>query len=744
MGFDAESQQAIANLVRAVAARSAARATPYLDKSHNEAVTLHPWSENIALGPIRWGGAYAGMLPDRQLAAAVDGEVWKNLREDTIIGRDALAAAGKLFAVAKSTTEPLLLLLITVAFAKRMPAMPKEWRGQAEISILHHEALTGLVRQLGGGNPYATLAAELATVVVSPPIELPPAVLAAVGSDMRTWRTRATPPTQAIEPWAAALQNIDEEILEAAHDAYLQDEAVGAALTALLNRESGLELENARLWIGEAGSVQTLPSLAMLEKIAPDDFARIQHDIKEHAGRFKGKQRRQLGAHYLARLALLHAFDEWLRAFADDNEKVVEISGGEAARLAEEAARGGLYAFTLEAGVEAAAAGEQETFATGHLFADLKGFTALTATLKEIEVRQFLRQNFYEPLLKIAKDYFKGAVDLADRGGIRLNNLMGDAISMSGDPADLLRFSERATKLVQDGIGELISGHAVKEDAETEQQRRSGLETKIRDLKVKKAKGEGEPAALQRELDALQAELRGGKAKSVNPIELDFGFFVSYGPAPIDLTMQDDVFGKVYVALAEKINESARGVARDGDVFAALAKFAAAQPRRRWAFRIHVGPSIAGGLPEAMLDAWPTDPEEADMVAKALGGSIAFKGSTTMYNVGIGLSPETAAMIVADLKGDVALWQGKSTELDAALGGKYLLVEPRQTFLAFAWGDERRILRRCGKVVMKGFAEPPTIWEWVGPWLEVFTPLDKFVTAKGAKLSGPQALAKAG
>lgn len=694
VGFDATAEAAIENLFRATAARAALRALPYLSLSNKDTITLHKWTDGVALAPIRWGAGYAKVLPDRQLAAAVDGEVWKNLREDAVIGRDAFDAVARLFSRAAEHNEPTTLLLIASAFGKKAPALPEKWQGEGRLAlqILVREAIAGLLRQLIAAKLPNTLYAELAAFAYGPAEPLPPAVAAALGNEPRQWRARAAAPSHALSTWGPLLANLDEEVLEKAYDDRLRDEIVGAALTALLGRDATTEIGNAALWQGsDAGNAAALPAFGVLEKLNPEAHQKISAEIKEGAGRFKGKHRRQLGAEHLTRLALLHHIDEWLGEFRKENSAILEVSTEEPARLAEESARGGLYAFALdEAAQTQTVSGEaHDVFQTGHLFADLKGFTALTAKLKETEVRQFLRQNFYEPLLKIAKDYFKGGVDMADRGGVRLNNLMGDAISLCGDPADLLRFAERATKLVHEGITEVLA------------------------------------------------------KRSDNSIELDCGFFVSYGPAPVDLKLRDDIFGNVYVALAEKINESARGVARDGGVYAALERFAQKQPGRAWAFNIHVGPSIAGGLPDALLDGWPTEPDEADVLAKAVGGSIPFEGATAMYNVGIGLSPETAVKIVADHAPAVTFWQGKTAELALSLGDKFLLVEPKQTFLLFRFDGHERLLRRCGKVVMKGFKQPPTVWEWVGPWQPVFDKLAAFVKSKGKKIAGAEALQRA-
>ena len=145
------------------------------------------------------------------------------------------------------------------------------------------------------------------------------------------------------------------------------------------------------------------------------------------------------------------------------------------------------------------------------------------------------------------------------------------------------------------------------------------------------------------------------------------------------------------------------------------------------------------------MDAWPTQPEEVDMLAKSLPGEIGYSGSTGMYNVGIGLSPESVAAVLKDAGiGDVTFWHGKTPDLLQRLDARYLMPEPKQAFICFPWDDGNRILRRCGKVTMKGFDRPPTVWEWVGPWMDVYGSLNQFIQSAGESLPWVQALQKAG
>ena len=76
----------------------------------------------------------------------------------------------------------------------------------------------------------------------------------------------------------------------------------------------------------------------------------------------------------------------------------------------------------------------------------------------------FIRKEFYEPILTIAKNHFRGLANLEDRGGIYLNKLLGDAVSISGDVAAIVdmtvsirRHLENYAKLLERRRGPLPS-----------------------------------------------------------------------------------------------------------------------------------------------------------------------------------------------------------------------------------------------------------------------------------------------
>jgi hypothetical protein len=222
----------------------------------------------------------------------------------------------------------------------------------------------------------------------------------------------------------------------------------------------------------------------------------------------------------------------------------------------------------------------------GHLFCDVKDFTKRTAMLKEAVVADFLQREFYQPILTAAARHHHGAGHLGDKGGLYLNNLLGDAVSFSGDISALVELASEiraalqsyAKRLEGDASHDAISrsAHDIEERVGA---RRQVLEKSI--ASAMRAAEQGtidaesgeEPRTrlrmLHQELQRLEDE-REQELALVRGEKLDAGIFISFGAAPEVATFEDHIFGSIKVAIAEKINESARGTARNGGVRARI------------------------------------------------------------------------------------------------------------------------------------------------------------------------------
>src|SRR6185295_2374076 len=218
----------------------------------------------------------------------------------------------------------------------------------------------------------------------------------------------------------------------------------------------------------------------------------------------------------------------------------------------------------------------------GHLFCDMKDFTKRTAFLKETVVADFLSREFYGPILTAAARHARGAAHLADKGGIYLNNLLGDAVSFSGDVVALLELAEDirsalasySRRLDSEGSRETVA-KAIATLEEKFKARHQELVAAAKSAQEAQRRGTmdplsgEEPAARLRALKVETARLKDEREQEIalaTGEKLEAGIFISYGAAPEVATFEDHIFGHIKVSIAEKINESARGTARNAGV----------------------------------------------------------------------------------------------------------------------------------------------------------------------------------
>ncbi len=383
-----------------------------------------------------------------------------------------------------------------------------------------------------------------------------------------------------------------------------------------------------------------------------------------------------------------------------------------------------------------------------HLFADVKDFTRRTSLLGQASMAEFLRREFYLPILVAAKAHYGGMQHLADRGGVSLNNLLGDAISFSGEVPAMLQLAvaiREAFATYSARLQRQIDDAAVRRQLlELERQHADAIQAE------KRARGEAE-AALSRAtpgtpdqaaLGAQVARLAAAEQRAGLEREramarargegLEAGVFISHGDAPLVVMIEDEVFGRNRVAIAEKINESARGTARvataraRADAQLAAARAARRRPRLAHAWSVFIDRPLAltvaselegraveaaraGDMAGAMR--WLAAPVREALEAAALqpadpGGDI--------YNSGAALSEEALTAFLAEVRDRRVV---RRFELDPAAVPEEALdlwfygVEP-QPLLACFHPDGRvgELFRRVGRASFKGLGGV-TVWE---------------------------------
>ncbi len=326
-----------------------------------------------------------------------------------------------------------------------------------------------------------------------------------------------------------------------------------------------------------------------------------------------------------------------------------------------------------------------------HLFADVKDFTRRTALLGQAAMAEFLRREFYVPILAAAKEHFGGMQHLADRGGVALNNLLGDAVTFSGRIEAMValaqeirrRFADYGARLAREissaavasRIEEIERMHAAPLAAAA--RARAGAQAALAAESPgtpRHASAQAEAARLGLEEARLAEEKTCALARARGE-GLEAGIFVSHGAAPLVVIIDDEVFGRNRVAIADKINESARGTAR-------------AQAARARADAALAAERAARGLP-ALAHAWsvfvgqplqipvPPEPEDAARRAAKAGD---LKAAMRALAAPVREAVEAAARQVGDPPGDIYN------------GGAALSEEALMAFLAAVEGE--RVIRR--------------------------------------------------
>ena len=383
-----------------------------------------------------------------------------------------------------------------------------------------------------------------------------------------------------------------------------------------------------------------------------------------------------------------------------------------------------------------------------HLFADVKDFTRRTTLLGQASMAEFLRREFYLPILVAAKAHFGGMQHLADRGGVSLNNLLGDAISFSGEVEAMLQLAVAIRQAFDSYAARLqrqVDGVAVRQQlAELERQQAASIDEAARALAEAEAAlarvGPGAPArgalaAKLSRLAALEARAAGERERAMARARgegLEAGVFISHGDAPLVVMIEDEVFGHNRVAIAEKINESARGTARAAsarlraDAQLAVERVARGNPSLAHAWSVFIERPLAVHFPPEL---------EAQAVAAARAGDMAGAmrwlaapvrdgleaaareagdSPGDIYNSGAALSEEALTAFLAEVRDRRLV---RRLELDPSAVPEearalwFYGAEPQSLIACFhPDGRPGELFRRVGRAAFKGLGEV-TVWE---------------------------------
>lgn len=398
----------------------------------------------------------------------------------------------------------------------------------------------------------------------------------------------------------------------------------------------------------------------------------------------------------------------------------------------------------------------------GHLFCDVKDFTKRTAFLKEAVVADFLQREFYQPILTAAARHQHGLAHLGDKGGIYLNNLLGDAVTFSGDVASLVELAHDIRHALQSYSGRLEEeaareavARSITEVEERSAARKQKLLASLEVAQRAEEKGTLDPEsgeepslrvrALRTELLRL-ADEREAELSLVRGERLEAGIFISYGAAPEVATFEDAVFGAIKVSIAEKINESARGTARNGGVRARVdqlisqARQVRGRPELTCPFTVHlsqplsiaVSPELEQAVRHALED---SDLERAELVlqesvrgfVRRLANASQGQGGD-IYNGGAALSEEALEAYLASRGSDFLVLRREidASALHPALADRFVFPHPHLSLVLLVASSSQALHELFvfqGRALFKGLEKQAGlgVYEMVPPGTEFFT-----------------------
>lgn len=383
----------------------------------------------------------------------------------------------------------------------------------------------------------------------------------------------------------------------------------------------------------------------------------------------------------------------------------------------------------------------------GHLFADVKDFTRRTAAIGPAAMAEFLRREFYLPIVAAAKAHYSGMSHLADRGGVSLNNLLGDAVSFTGR-IDAMVALARAIRAQFAAYAARLAAQGATEGA----RRQLDQLTDLHDLAVGEARTAlheaeaalegaapgtaGHAAATARVVRARTEEAHAVEERTralarARGEGLEAGTFISFGPAPLLVVIEDEAFGRNRLAIADKINESARGTARapqaraHADAALARARVRAGNPALAHAWSVFIGQPLTIHVPpDVEADAvrrWRAGDVHGAMRALAvpcwdgLEAAAREEGERPgdIYNGGTALSHEALEAYLAEVGQErtVRRVTVDPETLPAALTARWFYGEEPLDLIACLEGTRvAELFRRVGRAAFKGLGGV-VVWE---------------------------------
>ncbi len=333
----------------------------------------------------------------------------------------------------------------------------------------------------------------------------------------------------------------------------------------------------------------------------------------------------------------------------------------------------------------------------GQLFIDLKDYTKKTYRAKEIVMADFMMKEFYLPILSAGKKYFVGVGSLDGSKNVTLNNLLGDAVAFSGTVHSLVNLAEDIQNIAKE------------------------YEKKLRRIEFESS-----------DFDPHEVEHDDGG--------LDSGLFISYGAPAEIIDIEDEVWGSSKVAIAEKINEAARGTARNKSLRKKLLSIIREEEERRqrknllYPFAVYIDNTYAFNFDIDMASALELAIKNKDKeLAKKLSQSISklcYNGICSametedggyspdltfvdyghdIYNLGEAMSIEAVIAYIKEVKDKKNFFKQdvRVSDFNKAILDEFVFPVKLLKFIVFTekYNDKLKVdlFRYAGQVKFKGF-----------------------------------------
>ena len=199
------------------------------------------------------------------------------------------------------------------------------------------------------------------------------------------------------------------------------------------------------------------------------------------------------------------------------------------------------------------------------LVVDIRDFTKKTLKFKEVAMAEFMKDNFYDPILIKARRYNTSHIMHGKGHSIDLKNMPGDMVVLSGNAAGLVALAKDIQRIARQYREEVKRKYLPMLDNIID-----NLKKKYRDDREQLALENAANGKASESLIAITGEDELIGTVSRKELEADIteemeaGLFISYGAKAETMVIdgKDGFSDTITVAIGDKINEASRGTKR--------------------------------------------------------------------------------------------------------------------------------------------------------------------------------------